>query len=93
MYHSINDLIRAGIMCADYMVVLSSPEIHSVEHESLADAENIDAFHKIARFGIHFTFIIHTTSMIQQNVLAKVIAIILSLVVFICTQEDTKKKN
>ena len=40
-------------MCAEFLVVLSSSEIHinSHEHESLADAENIAALHKIARYG------------------------------------------
>ena len=44
-------------MCAEFLVVLSSSEIHinSNEHESLADAENIAALHKIARYCQKYT--------------------------------------
>ena len=51
-FYSIHDLIRAGIMCADSLVVLSPSNIHSSEHESLADAENISSIHKIARSAV-----------------------------------------
>ncbi len=53
--YSINDLIRAGIMCADCLIVMSPSDIHSNAgtHESLADAENIAALHKIARCEVY----------------------------------------
>ena len=58
-------MIRAGIMCADCLIVLSPSDIHSNvdNHESLADAENIAALHKIARFVVQVQWNLATLGM------------------------------
>lgn len=52
--NSMNDMIRAGITMADNLVILSPSNLISTDiHESLVDAENIAAVHKIARVFPH----------------------------------------
>ena len=64
-----NDMIRAGITMADNLVILSPSNLISTDiHESLVDAENIAAVHKIARSEIVFIYSVSIHLSIHQHI-------------------------